>query len=1081
MANFTEPALEQSIMTLFEQQQYTHLDGETIERDTREVLLKADLRHFLQKKYRKDGITEGEIDRIILKLEMVGGGLYEANRSVMKWVMNGFSLRRDDLTKPNLYVYLVDFDDPLANDFKIVNQFEIQGETNRRPDAIIFINGIPLVLFEFKSAIREDATIYNAYEQITVRYRRDIPDIFKYNAFVVISDGVNSKFGSLFTPYEFFYAWRKVEQSDKSVDGINSLLTMIEGLFRRDRIVEVIHDYIFFPDTTIKENKIVCRYPQFFAAQALYKSVINHSHLNPDGDGKGGTYFGATGCGKSYTMLFLCRLLMKSKQLSSPTILLITDRTDLDDQLSGQLLTATDFIGDSMIKQVESRAQLGEYLQGRTSGGVFLTTIQKFTEDTGLLSDRTNIICISDEAHRSQTGLQQELTITDKGVKRHYGFAKYLRDSLPGATYVGFTGTPIDATIEVFGPIVDKYTMAEAVADEITRRIVYEGRASKVIIESDVVKQIEAYYSKCAEEGASEYQIEESKRAMASMEVLLSDEKLLKRIAEDFVWHYEKRVEEGSTVVGKAMFVCPSRKIAWQLYKDIIEIRPDWGTKRINVNPEELTSEERRTIKPIEMVKMVITRDKDDPAELYNMLGTDEYRKDLADQYKEVRSNFKIAIVVDMWITGFDVPSLDTMYVFKPLQKHTLIQTISRVNRVYPGKEKGLVVDYLGIKNNMNKALRQYGTGGDDNPPIDTTDTSLRVLRDELDILRRFFHGFDYSAFTTGTPLEQLECLNRAADFVIKTKESETFFMLHSKKMNDAYNLCSCSDKITKEEHDDIQFFRAVRSVVYKLTKGEAPDAAQMNLKVSQMIKEAFLSQEVEEITKIGVEDRFEIDVLSEQYLERLKRIPYQNTKLKLIERLLRQVIDNLKKVNKMKGIDFTKRLDEIVRQYNDRSDNSTIASEVIDDVVSQMESLLHEVNSEKDAAEKMGISYEEKAFYDILKAVRDKYGFPYEEDRLIDLAKQIKLIIDDKSRYVDWATRTDRKAELKMDIVITLARNKYPPFTKDEVFKEILEQAENFKKNRLVDGYQIREPEYHMVAEPEGPKYGTRLNINDE
>ena len=1064
MALFTESALEQSIMTLFEQQEYTPLNGELLERDTREVLLKSELRSYLQNRYRKDGITTSEIDRIILKLEMVGGNLYEANRQVMNWVMNGFSFRREDTTKPNLYIYLLDYEHPEANDFKIINQFEIKGEENRRPDAIIFVNGIPLVLFEFKSAIREDATIYNAYEQIHVRYRRAIPDIFKYNAFTVISDGVNSKFGTLFTPYEFYYAWRKVERTDKSVDGINSLLTMIDGLFRKDRLVEVIHNYIFFPDSPKKESKIVCRYPQYFAASALYNSIITHSHLNPDGDGKGGTYFGATGCGKSYTMLFLCRLLMKSKLLCSPTILLITDRTDLDDQLSGQMLSATGFIGDNMIRQVESRSQLGDYLQGRTSGGVFLTTIQKFTEDTGLLSDRTNIICISDEAHRSQTGLQQEVSITEQGVRKHYGFAKYLRDSLPGATYVGFTGTPIDATIEVFGPVVDKYTMAEAVADEITRRIVYEGRASKVIIESSVVKQIEAYYAKCAEEGATDYPIEESKKAMASMEVLLSDEKLLKRIAEDFVWHYEKRVEEGSTVEGKAMFVCPSRKIAWQIYKDIIELRPDWGVKKINLNPDELTAEERRTIKPIEQVKMVITRDKDDPAELYDLLGNDDYRKDLADQFKEVRSNFKIAIVVDMWITGFDVPSLDTMYVFKPLQKHTLIQTISRVNRVYPGKEKGLVVDYLGIKNNMNKALRQYGTGGEENDTIDTTDTSLRVLRDELDILRRFFHGFDYSKFITGTPLEQLDCLNRAADFVVRTKETETFFMVHSKKMSDAYKLCSCSEKITKEEHDDIQFFRAVRSVVFKLTKGEAPDAAQMNLKVSQMIKDAFLSQEVEEITKIGVENTLEIDVLSEQYLERLKRIPYQNTKLKLIEKLLRQVIDNLKKVNKMKGIDFTKRLDDIVRQYNDRSDNSTIASEVINDVVNQMESLLHEVNSEKDAAAKMGITYEEKAFYDILKAVRDKYEFPYEEERLIDLAKQIKLIIDDKSRYVDWATRTDRKAELKMDIVITLAKNKYPPFTKDEVFKEILEQAENFKKNRLVDGYEPKIDEPHFL-----------------
>lgn len=1074
MPNFDENALEQSIIALFEQQKYIHLNGEDLERDPREILLKTDIRAYLRGRYRQEGITETEIDNVILKLEYVAGGLYEANRQIMNWVMNGFSIHRDDMTKPNLHIDLINYGDPTKNIFKIVNQFTIHGEENRRPDAIVFINGIPLVVFEFKSAIREDATIDNAFTQLTVRYRRDIPDLFRYNAFVVISDGINSKFGSLFTPYEYFYAWRKVEKDDKLADGISSLLTMVEGLFRRDRIVEVIHNYIYFPDTPKGEAKIVCRYPQYFAASSLYHSILEHSRFNTDGDGKGGTYFGATGCGKSFTMLFLCRILMKSKLLSSPTIVLITDRTDLDDQLSEQVLNATNFIGDSNIIQVESREKLATHLHQRASGGVFLTTIQKFTESTGLLSDRTNIICISDEAHRSQTGVKQEISITEKGVKRHFGFAKYLRDSFPCATYVGFTGTPIDATIEVFGPIVDRYTMAEAVADEITRRIVYEGRASKVIIESDVVKQIEAYYSKCEEEGASEYQIEESKRAMASMEVLLSDEKLLKRIAEDFVWHYEKRVEEGSTVEGKAMFVCPSRIIAWKIYQDIIELRPEWGVKKLNVNPAQLTEDDKKTVKPIEMIKMVITRDKDDDAELYDLLGNDDYRKNLADQFKDVRSNFKVAIVVDMWITGFDVPALDTMYVFKPLQKHTLIQTISRVNRVYPGKEKGLVVDYLGIKNNMNKALRQYGTGGDDNPSIDTTDTSLRILRDELDVLRRFFHTFDYSIFTTGTPLEQLDCLNRAADFVLKTKEGEIFFMAHSKKMSEAYKLCSCSDQLTEKEHEDVQFFRAVRSVVYKFTKGEAPDAAQMNLKVSQLIKDAFLSQEVEEITKIGVEETVEIDLLSEQYLERLKRIPYENTKVKLIEKLLRQVIDNLKKVNKMKGIDFTKRLDDIVRQYNDRSDNSTIASEVIDEVVNQMESLLHEVNSEKDEAAKMGISYEEKAFYDILKAVRDKYDFPYEEERLVSLAKEIKLIIDDKSRYVDWATRTDRKAELKMDIVITLAKNKYPPFTKDEVFKEILEQAENFKKNRLVDGYQIREPEYHMVAEPEGPKYGT-------
>ena len=1045
---FNEAALEQSIINLLENQGYKHVLGETIERDPHDILLKDDLRAYLYSRYAADGITQLEVETVVHMLEHVQGSLYNANREVLQMVMNGFSIRREDKSKPNLYIYLLNYDDPDKNNFKIVNQLEIVGEQRRIPDGIVYINGIPLVVLEFKTAIKENVTIENAFTQLTVRYRRDIEDLFKYNAFVVISDGVNSKFGSLFTPYEFFYAWRKVEAKDKSTDGISSLNTMIEGLFRKDRILAVIRDFIFFPDTSKDESKVVCRYPQYFAATQLYHSILTHSKIHLDGDGKGGTYFGATGCGKSYTMLFLCRLLMKSKKLSSPTILLITDRTDLDDQLSKQFLKATVFIGDKMIKQVSSRAQLGEFLQGRTSGGVFLTTIQKFTEATGVLSDRTNIICISDEAHRSQVGLEQQIKVTDEGVKRSYGFAKYLRDSLPGATYVGFTGTPIDATIEVFGPVVDKYTMAEAVADEITRKIVYEGRASKVILEADKVKEIEEYYNKCAEEGATEYQIEESKKAMSSMEVLLSDPKLIRRIAEDFVLHYEKRIEEGSTVEGKAMFVTPSRQIAWMLYKDIIELRPEWGEARTCPDYDLLPSEQQKKLKPIERVKMVITRDKDDEKELYDILGNEDYRKDLADQYKEVKSNFKIAIVVDMWITGFDVPSLDTMYVFKPLQKHTLIQTISRVNRVYPGKDKGLVVDYLGIKNNMNKALLQYGTGDEENPGIDTTEQSLIIVRDQLDLIRRLLKDFDYSGFNTGTPLQQLDVLNKTADYIIAAKEREILFMGYTKKMSEAYNLCSCSESITQQEDDDIHFFKAVRSIIYKLTKGEAPDAARMNKRVLEMIREAFLSQEVEEISKIGVEKEVEIDVLSEQYMERLKRIPYQNTKVKLIERLLKQVIDKLMKVNKMKAIDFTSRLNEIVKQYNDRSDNTTIANEVIDAVVNQMEQLLHEVNNERTAADQMGISYEEKAFYDILKAVRDKFGFEYEEDKLIHLAQEVKRIVDDKARYVDWSTRADRKAELKMDLVIILADNGYPPYTKDEVFKEILEQAENFKKH---------------------------------
>lgn len=526
MPFFNEAQLEASIIQLFLEQRYDYRPGETIARkDKTEVLQKDDLRTYLKERYAGEAITEMEVENAIRRIEQTSGGtLYDENRDFMKLLMNGFSMKREDSAKPNLYIYPVDFNrkhknpvngnhDKDYNRYSIVNQLEVQGvEQLRIPDAIVYINGLPLVVLEFKNAIKENTTIEDAYKQLTVRYRRDIPRLFRYNAFVVISDGVNNKFGSLFADYDFFTSWRKVEPKDRPINGIPSLKTMVAGLFDKGRLLDVLHNFIYFPDTTKNEMKVVCRYPQYYAARALYDNVLLHSRLNADGDGKGGTYFGATGCGKSFTMLFLSRLLMRSKALCSPTILLITDRTDLDDQLSRQVLNAKQFIGDEMIMQVESREHLKTLLQGRTSGGVFLTTIQKFSKDIDLLSKRANIICISDEAHRSQVGVDEKVQITEEGVKRSYGFAKYLHDSLPNATYVGFTGTPIDATLQVFGGIVDEYTMIDAVTDGITKKIVYEGRASHVIIDSEKVKEIEDYYNRCAEEGSNEYQIEASKR-----------------------------------------------------------------------------------------------------------------------------------------------------------------------------------------------------------------------------------------------------------------------------------------------------------------------------------------------------------------------------------------------------------------------------------------------------------------------------------------------------------------------------------------------------------------------------------------
>lgn len=1056
MSHFNEHALEMSIMELFQQEGYIYTNGEEINKEASDVILREDLCAYLRSRYAKDGITELEVESVIVKLTAANGFmLYDKNVNTYRLMTEGFSLKREDKKQPDLFIEPIDFENESNNTFRIVNQLEIQGDVKRIPDGIVYVNGLPVVVLEFKSAVKEDTTIMDAYRQLTVRYRRDIPELFKYNAFVVISDGVNNKYGSLFTPYEFFYSWRKVNSGDKPDDGINSLMTMVKGMFSKKRLLSILKDFVYMPDSSKKESKMICRYPQFFATHILFNNILKHSRQHEGGDGKGGTYFGATGCGKSLTMLFLTRMLMRSKAFASPTIVLITDRTDLDVQLSEQFVQAKTFIGDECVIEVESREKLREYLKIKNSGGVFLTTIQKFTEDTKLLSDRTNIICISDEAHRSQTNLQQNIKQTEKGVRRSYGFAKYLHDSLPNATYVGFTGTPIDATINVFGKVIDSYTMTESVADGITERIVYEGRAAKVLLDNAKLKEIEDYYKLCAEEGSNEHQIEESKKAVTKMESILGDSDRLQAVAEDFIAHYEKRVEEGSTVEGKAMFVCSNRTIAYNLYKKIVALRPEWvklpeedDTNTNYAMAAEPIAPYGNKEKAIERIKLIMTRSKDDEQDLYDMLGTDEDRRNYAKAFKNPKSNFKIAIVVDMWITGFDVPCLDTMYIDKPLQQHTLIQTISRVNRVYPGKDKGLIVDYIGIKNNMNIALKHYAQRKEDKDSVESLEKSIVMVKDELDIIRRTFNNFDYSKFTSGSPLEQLDCLNRGAEFIQHTKEQENLFMGHTKKLKSAFNLCSNSEEITFQDREDIHYFTGVRAIIYKLTKGEAPDAAQMNKKVRAMIEDAIKSEGVEEIINIG-SNRENLDVLSEDYMERLAKLKMPNTKVKLMERLLRMVITEFKKVNKMQGVDFSKKLNDLVDKYNDRRDSAVFADEVVTEVANQMAMLLKEINKEKASFKDLGISYEEKAFYDILKSIAKQFGFEYPEDKLLALSAEIKKIVDDKSKYTDWSTRDDIKAELKMDLILVLAEYNYPPVTNDEVFKEIFEQAENFKKNK--------------------------------
>jgi type I restriction enzyme, R subunit len=1066
---FTEEKLEQAVIDLFEAEGYKHLIGDHIHKELPDVLLRDDLKQYLLNRYSYEDITLNEIASIIRKLERYPSStLYESNKEINKLIADGFVLKREDRTKKDLFIKLIDYsnlpptlkpkadelttivaDEPEEyysshNIYKIVNQLEIQGLEKRVPDGIVYINGLPLVVFEFKSAIKEHATIKNAYDQLTIRYRRDIPELFKYNAFCIISDGANNKMGSLFAPYDFFYSWRKINNTDEPADGIDSLFTLIKGLFDKQRLLDVIQHFIFFPDSSNNDVKIVCRYPQYYAATKIFENV--KTNLRPDGNGKGGTYFGATGSGKSFAMLYLTRLLMKSKELSSPTIVLITDRNDLDDQLSDQFSNAKGFIGDANIICVESREDLKNHLQGIKSGGVYLTTIQKFTENTELLTDRANVICISDEAHRTQINLDQKVKVTDKGVKIRYGFAKYLHDSLPNATYVGVTGTPIDGTLDVFGPVIDAYTMKESVEDEITVRIVYEGRAAKVLLNEEKLKEIEEYYKKCAIEGSNEHQIEESKRAVTQMEVILGDPTRLKLLASDFVAHYEKRIEEGASVIGKVMFVSSNRKIAFNLYKEIITIRPEWAIVKVCDEDVELTEREKQDIKPIEKIKMVMTRNQDDPKEMYDLFGTKDDRKELDRQFKNAKSNFKIAMVVDMWLTGFDVPFLEAIYIDKPVQQHSLIQTISRVNRVYEGKEVGLVVDYIGIKNNMNAALKKYSkVHGDD---FEDIGKAVILVKDQLDLLSRLFHNFNGTSYFDGNPLEKLKCLNRAAEYVQLTNETETRFMALSKKLRSAYDLCCFSEEISLTERDYIHFYFAIRSIIHKLTKGDAPDAAQMNDRVRKMIEEALISDGIEEIFKLDKDDpKNNIDIFSDEYLAKIDKIKLPNTKIKLLQRLIAKAIDEFKKTNRIKGVDFSKRLKKLVDVYNERKDFDIFQSHVLDDVADQFASLFKELQKERESFKELGIDFEEKAFYDILKEIALKYKFEYPEEKLILLSQAVKDVVDDKAKYTDWSKREDIKAELKVGLILTLADHGYPPVPKDEVFKEIFEQAENFKK----------------------------------
>lgn len=1040
---FTEAELENAFIELFQKQGYSYCNGEEIHRKYDDILLYEDLTKFLKVKY--SDITDSELQRAISLIDNIPSvPLYDGNKETYTKVIEGFDLIREDATKTALHINYIDFDNIENNIFKVINQYTVEDVTNRRPDLLVFINGIPITIFEFKTAIEEDKTIHDAWEQIHIRYYRDIPSLLKYCFMSVISDGANTKLGSIFSNYKFFYSWNKANDVDTVANGVSSLFTMMEGVFSKDRILQVLRDFIFYPDNSKKEEAIVCRYPQFFAANKMIKSLEEHKH--PNGDGKGGIYFGATGCGKTYTMLFLSRLLMlrRKEVFNNPTIIVLTDREDLDTQTSKLFVTAKKYLHDNNVRSIESREDLSKTLSNQESGGVYVTTIQKFCEKTGLLSERSNIICISDEAHRTQTGVSEKLVKTKDGVFNSYGFAHHLRESLPNAVYCGFTGTPVDEAIAVFGEVVDSYTMKESSDDGITVRIAYEPRLARVLLSDNDAQEIQKYYDKCIEEGSNEEQVEESQRAMSKMKVILGHPERLKKLSNDIVNHYETLCAEKPEIVQKAMIVCSDRKIAFELYKNIINIRKEWAVPKKTDNPEKFSNDELDSLVEIPKINLVATRGDNDEKDLYEICGTKEHRKFLDEQFKNNNSNFKIAIVVDMWITGFDVPSLAVMYIDKPLQKHTLIQTISRVNRLFDGKDKGLVVDYIGIKDEMMEAVKKYGSVQES--PIDEINTSLEIFRNHLKLIDDLMINFNATDFYAGSPLERLQCLNHSAEYVQNIKDVETRFMGLTRRMKVAFNIVLPSGILEQYEINKAQFYLAIRSIIYKQTKGDAPDAEVMNQVVEEMVKNAISCNGVENI----INNNKSIDLFSDDFIKQMNSVKLPISKFNALLKLVKRAIKEYGKINKVKSVDFEERIKQVVDKYNTR-DKLVFTSEVVEDFVNNLSDellrIFEDLEEDKKSFNMLGISYEEKAFYDILIKVRDDHNFKFEEKKCIELAKKIKMLVDDKSQYADFFKRNDIKNQLNMDLTVLLYKSGYPPEWDEEVFNKVMEQAENFKK----------------------------------
>lgn len=1044
---YAEADYENSVIELFEGLGYTHVYGPNIERDFRSPLYDEVLEDYivrLNPKLPMDAIT----DALNKLRNFENGELVQKNELLMDYLQNGIPVHYYEKGEErSTIVYLVDYINLEHNSFIVSNQWTFVEYSNKRPDILLFLNGLPIVIIELKSPSREETDASEAYLQLR-NYMQEIPSMFIYNAICVMSDMGVSKAGTITSGEDRFMEWKTKDGSYENTQ-YAQFDTFFEGIFQKERLLDIIKNFTCFSNEGLKQFKILAGYHQYFAVRKAIEST-KHAFVT---DGKGGVFWHTQGSGKSLSMVFYAHLLQEA--LDSPTIVVLTDRNDLDDQLYGQFAKCKAFLRQEPI-QAESREHLKSLLAGRQANGIIFTTMQKFEESQEPLSERRNIVVMADEAHRGQYGLAEKIKMVknEEGevvAKRVVGTARIIRNSLPNATYIGFTGTPISSkdrsTREVFGDYIDIYDMTQAVEDGATRPVYYESRVIKLKLDEATLKLIDAEYDIMANNAESEV-IEKSKHELGKMEAVLGNDQTINSLVCDILDHYENYRE--NLLTGKALIVAYSRAIAMKIYNRILELRPSWAEK----------------------VAVVMTESNKDPEEWRKVIGNKHHKDELAKIFKDNNSPLKIAIVVDMWLTGFDVPSLATMYIYKPMSGHNLMQAIARVNRVFQDKEGGLVVDYVGIASALKQAMNDYTIRDKKNyGDTDVAKVAYPKFLEKLSICRDLFHGYDYTKFTTGTDLERARTISGAVNFIVdreREKEKSTFvkeaLMLHQA-------LSLCSSLVPEDLRFEAAFFESVRVLVNRLMNqggGQKISLPEMNKRINDLLQQSIKSDGV---INLFSDIQQEFSLFDPKFLQEIAKMKEKNLAVELLKKLIAEQVQIYRKTNVVKSEKFS----EIIQRSMNAYLNGMLTNE---QVIEELLNLAKQISAAQKEGEKLGLTADELAFYDALtkpQAIKDFY----ENEELIAITKELADTLR-KNRTIDWQKRDSARAKMRMLIKKLLKKHKYPPEGMEDAVQTVMTQCELWTDNADIDESEHKIIEYSFQSEEKWSMVAEGSGVNE-